>query len=498
MPDWLQTAKGPDPTTYALSAWLFLRLLGLIYVAAFLSLAGQIHGLAGRHGILPAADLLASCERLGRRRFYRVPTLCWFSASDGFLSVLCWSGVVLALLLAFDVAPLPALICLWVLYLSLFRVCSLFLSYQWDVLLLETGFLAIFLAPPELAPQFPPMRAPPLIIVWALWWLLFRLMFSSAVVKLRSGDPAWRKLTALRNHYETQPLPTRLAWHIHKFPLGFHKASAVFMFAIELVVPFFIAGPDAARHVAAAGFVLLMILIEATGNYCFFNLLGIALSVLLIEDRALAGLLGRLFPFLPAYWAAPSAPLRWICLAVVLLVFILSVEPALRLFRVGFTWPKPLARFIAALAPFHLVSSYRLFALMTSERPEIIVEGSNDGVEWLAYEFNCKPGEPKRAPRFVAPHQPRLDWQMWFAALGYFEANPWFFRFLMRLLEGSAPVLGLLKENPFPAGPPRFVRGVVYDYRFTTRAERWMAGAWWKRERRGLYSPIVERGERGM
>ena len=191
------------------------------------------------------------------------------------------------------------------------------------------------------------------------------------------------------------------------------------------------------------------------------------------------------------------SPLWWICLAVVLVIFILSLEPALRLFRVEFTWPKPFARVIAALSPFHLVSSYGLFALMTSERPEIIVEGSNDGVEWLAYEFKCKPGEPKCAPRFVAPHQPRLDWQMWFAALGYFEANPWFFRFLMRLLEGSAPVLALLKENPFPAAPPRYVRGVVYDYRFTTRIERRTTGAWWKRERRGLYSPILERGECG-
>ena len=238
------TGGSTDQTTgaasYLLSSWLFIRLLGLIYLAAFLSLASQIEGLIGNKGILPATEFLKSQQKLGIWRFHRIPTLFWLHTGNAGLMFLSWGGAVLSLLLVAGIAPMPILFLLWVFYLSLFSIGRIFLGYQWDILLLEIGFLTIFLAPVKLVDFFPPMTAPPIIIRWLLWWVLFRLMFSSAIVKLRSVDPAWRKLTALRYHYETQPLPTPLAWYAHQLPLYFHKFSVVVMFVIELLIPFLI------------------------------------------------------------------------------------------------------------------------------------------------------------------------------------------------------------------------------------------------------------------
>jgi lipase maturation factor 1 len=480
-------------STYALSSWVFLRLLGLIYLAAFASLALQIKGLAGQQGILPAVEFLRAQLRLGRRRWVNLPTLCWFSASDAWLLLLSWGGTVLAVFLTIDVAPWPALVLLWVLYLSLFTVCRLFLSYQWDVLLLETGFLAIWLAPSEIMPRFPSVTEPPVIIIWLFWWLLFRLMFSSGIVKLRSGDLGWRMLSALCHHYQTQPLPTPLAWFVHQLPKSFHRASVMFVLAIELAVPLLIFAPAPYRYLAAGLFFLLMVLIEATGNYCFFNLLGIALSLLLLDDHAVVSVFNWIHPAQSPFRFTPAPPaVQALSLGISAIVLLLSFEPVVRLFRYEFNWLKPLRTPLRWLAPFHLVSSYGLFAVMTTERPEIIVEGSNDGVTWLAYEFKWKPGDPKRPPRFVAPHQPRLDWQMWFAALGSYQNNHWFIRFLGRLLEGSPEVLRLLKNNPFPHQPPKYVRSALFDYRFSNLAELRSTGAWWRRERRELYSPMLE------
>jgi len=480
--------------TYVLASWLFLRLLGLIYLVAFVSLATQLKGLVGKHGILPAREFLQERRHWGPSRFLRMPTLCWLSASDTFMLWLAWSGAALALLLLAGFAPIPVLVLLWVFYLSLATVCRIFLGYQWDILLLEAGFLGILLAPLEVAPRFPPVATPSPIVVWLFWWLLFRLMFSSGVAKLRSGDPTWRNLTALSHHYETQPLPTPLAWQAHQLPVDFHKISTVVMFAIEILAPFLIIAPSPARFVAAALFILLMALIQITGNYCFFNLLGIALSILLLDDKVLAPVVGWAFPQLESPGAFIPAP-NWLNGAVTVVavsILTLSAEPILHLFRVRISLPNWLAELLGLVEPFRLVNSYGLFSVMTAERPEIVVEGSNDAVNWQPYEFKFKPGEVTRAPAFVAPHQPRLDWQLWFAALGYYQNNPWFSRFLARLLEGSPTVLSLLKINPFPGSPPRYVRAVLYDYRFTNRAARRATGAWWQRERRGFYSPILE------
>jgi lipase maturation factor 1 len=479
--------------THVLSVWLFLRLLGFIYLAAFLSLAFQIKGLVGSRGILPANEFIARRKRFGMGSFQRDPTLLWINSSDTFLVTFSWTGVALSVLLLIGFAPMPILTLLWILYLSLFTVGRIFLGYQWDVLLLETGFLAIFLAPLELTPHFPPTKGPSTIVLWLLWWLLFRLMFSSGMVKLNSGDRAWRNFTAVCVHYETQPLPTPVAWHAHQLHVRFHQFSTAVMFAIELGAPFLIIGPQWARNIAAGLFIFLMILIELTGNYAFFNLLGVALGVLLLDNKALAPIL-RFFSIetVPSAISPCPAFMNWIAAAVAVLILTLSLLPVIRLFQIQASWPSWLENFFQRFEPFRLVNSYGLFSVMTIERPEIIVEGSDDANTWRAYEFKWKPDDVKRPLHFIAPHQPRLDWQMWFAALGYYHNHPWVRSFLIRLLEGSPQVLSLLKTNPFADKPPRYVRCVLYDYHFTDRKERRVTKAYWKAQRRGVYCPILE------
>lgn len=476
-----------------LSVWLFLRALGLIYFAAFLSLALQIKGLIGSRGILPAVEFVARRKRFGLGSFHRDPTLFWLNSSDTFLVALPWSGVVLSIFLVIGFAPLLVLIVLWIFYLSLFCVCRVFLGYQWDILLLETGFLAIFLAPLEWRPQFPPGSASSPIILWLLWWLLFRLMFSSGLVKLNSGDRAWRNLTALRIHYETQPLPTPLAWHAHRLPIRFHQVSTAIMFTIEVGAPFLIIGPQWARNTAAILFIVLMALIQLTGNYAFFNLLPAALSILLFDDKTLATVFPWFSSHVPVPQPLPCPPMMgYIRMVIALLILSLSSLPLARLFQAQLNWPGWLQSFFEWFEPFRLVNSYGLFSVMTIERPEIIVEGSEDAHTWHAYEFKWKPGDVRRPLRFIAPHQPRLDWQMWFAALGFYHNHPWVHSFLIRLLEGSPAVLSLLRTNPFPEKPPRYVRCIMYDYRFTSWAERRATKAYWKAERRGIYCPTLE------
>lgn len=477
--------------TFALSRWVFLRLLGLIYLAAFVSFGTQALGLIGSRGILPLADILGPIrDYYGAESFTRFPTVFWLDSSDAFLQLVCLAGVSGALLLAAGIAQLPALILLWALYLSIVTAGQVFMGYQWDALLLETGFLAIFLAPLTWRPHWP-RRQPARLVLLLFYWLLFRLMLSSGLVKLLSGDPAWRDLTALAYHYETQPLPTPLAWFAHHLPLWFQRLSTLAVFIIELAAPLLIFLPwRRLRMLAAALFTLLQILILLTGNYTFFNLLTVALCILLLDDRALRRLVPtRWRARLPEVQIRPAALWRlWAVGILAVVMFVLAGARLLMLVLPLGNLPPPLPQVVTAFAPFEVVNSYGLFAVMTTTRPEIIVEGSDDGQTWLAYEFPYKPGDVERAPRWVAPYQPRLDWQMWFAALGSYQQNPWFARFLQRLLEGSPDVLALLAENPFPDAPPRYVRAVLYEYRFSAALAE---GAWWQRTEVGLYAPVV-------
>jgi lipase maturation factor 1 len=331
-----------------------------------------------------------------------------------------------------------------------------------------------------------------MIFIWLLRFLLFRLMFMSGVVKLASGDPTWSNLTALDFHYWTQPLPTPLAWFASQMPLWTKQLSTLIMFFIELVVPFTFFMPRRIRFIGAWLTIFLQLTIILTGNYTFFNWLTIALCILLFDDDALR----RWFPghFRDILQARASAIKRAAAVVLAaLLVFLGGIQVA-RLLDQRINprnLPTPLAELTRRTSAFHLSNGYGLFAVMTKTRPEIIVEGSNDGEEWLPYTFKFKVGDVYRAPPIVAPHQPRLDWQMWFAALGSYQNNPWFVSFVRHLLLGSPEVLALLESNPFPDNPPAFIRARLYQYRFSDSEARAADGAWWMREDAGIYLPAV-------
>jgi lipase maturation factor 1 len=470
------------------SRWLFLRLLGIIYFVAFVSLWVQIDGLIGENGILPAGDFLREISgMLGPSRYWWLPTLFWLSPTDSTLHALCAIGCGLAALLILGIAPAACLAGLWASYLSLCSVGQDFLSFQWDILLVETGFLAIFVAPLTLRPAEIRASTPPPITVWLLRWLLFRLMFSSGAVKLLSGDETWRNLSALEYHYWTQPLPTWIGWYANLLPSSLQRLSCALMFATELGSPCLIWGGVVPRRIAFVPLVFLQVLILLTGNYCFFNLLTIALCLLLLDDGAWPEWLRTR---LTGRCDARAWP-KWILAPIAALIITLSVLQMFSLSRIGLGWPDAVQTLRRVAAPLRLVNSYGLFAVMTTTRPEIAVEGSDDAIRWTEYEFRWKPGDPSRAPAFVEPHQPRLDWQMWFAALGSYEQNPWFVAFAYRLLEGSTAVTRLLERNPFPDHPPRYLRALLYRYTFTDLAERRATGDWWKRELRGAYLPQV-------
>jgi predicted DCC family thiol-disulfide oxidoreductase YuxK len=484
------------PPGEAVTSWLYLRILAVVFGIAFASLGAQIQGLVGSQGILPASQtlqLMAAHAGAGVSRYVQFPTLCWISSADWFLSGLCAAGIALSVALALGVAPVPCLLLLWAAYLSLATVCPVFLWFQWDGLLLEAAFLAMFLAPWALLPRPRGDGSPTRGGVRSSRWLLFRLLFASAAVKLASGDPTWRDLTALRYHYETQPLPTWLAWYAHQLPLWFQRASAGVTFLVEGLVPFLIFAPRRMRFAAAAIIAGHQLLIAATGNYGFFNVLTLALCVLLLDDgvwpRAwVQRLRGRAEAGgVPAGNGWPT----WIRRPVLVSVFLLSLVPLCAAVGAPVSWLGPFPRAYLLAEPFRTVNGYGLFAVMTKERPEIQIEGSRDGIDWSPYEFRSKPGDPSRRPGFVAPHQPRLDWQMWFAALSNYRSEPWLLRFCECLLRNSSPVLRLLRANPFPDAPPRYIRAVVYRYRFTDPETRRATGAWWRRERLGLFAPVL-------
>jgi predicted DCC family thiol-disulfide oxidoreductase YuxK len=472
--------KDHIPPRYDVASFLFLRLFGLIYFSAFVSFGVQALGLIGSHGILPLTEMIDAVGRnAGAARFYFMPMVFWWSAGDAAIQAVCWSGAGLALLLTFNLLPRSSLLLLHVLYLSLLYAGQSFMAYQWDVYLLETGFLALILA-------FATVPG-----IWLLRWLLFRFIFMSGVVKLLSGDPNWRNLSALSYHFLTQPLPTPLAWYAAQLPSSMLKFATGSMLVIELVLPLLIFCPRRLRFGAAFGILLLQSCILVTGNYNWFNLQTMLLCLLLFDDAALRRILPeRLVRLLPAP-ADRAVPRRAASVTVralaLLIVFCSLVQMDLRF---GGSPPAAAQKVDQLIEPLRIVSGYGLFAVMTTQRDEIIIEGSNDGIEWREYEFRYKPGDLMRAPPWNIPHQPRLDWQMWFAALDDPRGLRWFSGLLRRILENEPSVTTLLANNPFPDKPPIYVRASFYDYTFASRSDR-AKGFWWERRLLGLYFPAV-------
>jgi lipase maturation factor 1 len=495
--DRIYAGPGVEPPSYLWVRFVFLRGLALIYLLAFGSFWLQMDGLIGSRGIEPAQAMMASLKieaaqaHIGLERFHQVPALAWWSASDSALHWQCGLGVAGALALLAGLAPAVMLFLLWALYLSLCTISGPFLNFQWDALLLETGFLAIFFAPLQLWERPSRQARPPALAIWLLRWLLFRLMFESGCVKLMSGDASWWNLTALRVHYETQPLPTRLGWQAHQWPQAAQSFCTAVMFVIELAVPVFILAGRRLRLAAAGIFAAFQIFILLTGNYTFFNWLTILLCVPLLDDSVLLVFQKEtVIEKEPASAARRAARWPWpVMLGLTAVIVPLTMIPFLRAAGVRQDWPAPVRWLYGWAQPLRSFNGYGLFAVMTQTRPEIIVQGSADGRTWRDYPFKYKPGDLRRAPGFVAPYQPRLDWQMWFAALGGPRSAPWFFRFEECLLQNSPPVLALLGPNPFPKEPPKYIRALVYEYHFTSRAQRRATGEWWRREPKGLYVP---------
>ncbi|HYR97205.1 MAG TPA: lipase maturation factor family protein [Candidatus Binatus sp.] len=452
---------------------LFLRLLGVVFLVAFLSLLAQVTLLFGSRGLLPAADYLRST-----RGVVDAPTVFWIADGDGALRAAAIAGAVLSFGLILNVAPRYCLLLLWVLYLSFVTVGQEFFAFQWDNLLLESAFFSLFIAPGGLRPTRPPPPHP--IAVFLMLWLVFRMHVESGAAKLLLGDPTWRDLTAMATYYETAPLPTWIGWWAHQMPLWGHRVTGGVVYLVELALPFLMWGPRTVRTAVFAAMVAMQIAILLTANYGFFNYLSIALALFVLDDTHLG---------VPVAVAA-DPPRRAAPLAVVAAVLVgLSAVQFLPLVPVARPFEAALLPVQRVLSTFRSINAYHLFAHMTLVRREAVIEGSEDGTTWLPYEFRYKPGDPDRAPPFVAPHQPRVDFQLWFLLLGPQPGARWFDALLDRLLSAPDVVAPLFARDPFPVTPPRFVRVAIYRYRFTDRATHAATGASWQRELQGYSRP---------
>jgi len=480
---WL-CGRDHEPPRFDLISWLFLRAMGLIYFVAFVSFGAQAMGLIGSHGILPLSEFTSAVRsQLGSEGYWQFPMVFWLDQSDLAILAACWAGTALSLFLIFNLLPRLSLFFLFALYLSIFYAGQIFMGYQWDLLLLESGFLALILS----------IATRPGL--WLLRWLLFRFMFLSGSVKLLSGDPTWANLSALSYYFQTEPLPTPLAWYAHHLPQVILTASTAATLIIELALPFLIFFPRRPRFVAAFGFLLLQVVILLTGNYAFFNFLTMAVCLALFDDAALRKILPDRLKRFVQYRVREIKPGKIVSFTVgafALLIVFAGLTQIYALFGGGLSeralWVD------REIAPLRIVNSYGLFAVMTTALPEIIVEGSDDGVHWREYSFKYKPGDVMRRPQWNFPHQPRLDWQMWFAALGTESQSPWFSRFLQCLLANSPEVTALLGSNPFPCKPPLYIRALLYDYRYSSRKEKEATGAWWVRRPEGIYFPAIGLG----
>ncbi len=473
-----------DDRTFTLSSWLFARALGAVLLIAFVSLGVQAKGLFGANGVMPISMFVESAKSAGHS-FWQHPSALWWASGDGMILGVWVVGIIASVALLVGLVPKAALGVSWFAYLSFVSLGWPFMSFQWDTLLLEVSFTALFFVPWRVRDRLREHPPPHPVARWALWWLLFRLVFRSAYVKLASGDAAWADLSALSYHYWTQPLPTALAWYANQLPDWFQSLCCALMFAVEFGAPILIWVPRPwARRAAAGSVAALMFLIAATGNYGFFNLLTIVLCIPLLDDR----LLGRLVPseIRPAApsprrqkWATSSAVAPALVITLSAVVFFAS------------TFGQRAPGWLNPIYSFATFNNYGLFSVMTTERPEISIEGTLDGETWKPYVFRYKPGPLGRAPVWNTPHQPRLDWQMWFAALGDYRRNIWLGNLMTRLLQGEPSVLELIGDNPFQDGPPKQVRAVIYRYELTDRDERQATGHWWKRHDRMLYAPIL-------
>lgn len=456
---------------YWASRLVFQRMLAAVYLVGFLVAANQFRALMGERGLLPIPRFLE------RASFRQAPSLFHLYYSDRCFTAVAWTGVVVSaglLLGAGDRLPVWAHMLLWalpwLLYLSIVNVGQTWYAFGWESLLLETGFLAIFLGPAHIAP--------PVLVLWLLLWVLFRVEFGAGMIKMR-GDPCWRDLTCLYYHHETQPMPGPLSWYFHHLPRPLHKMEVAANHVAQLVVPFFLFAPQPAATLAAGIIIVTQSWLVLSGNFSWLNIVTITLAVSAVD--------GDLLPLSPPEMTEPPAWYRAVVLAITAAVAVLSYWPVRNLLG-----RRQLMNY--SFNRIHLVNTYGAFGHITKERRELIIEGTDDdpvdrNTVWREYELKGKPGDPRRRPPQVAPYHLRLDWLLWFVPLSTRYGARWLPALLTKLLEGDREVLKLFRRNPFPDAPPRYVRIRLFRYRYTTWRERRETGAWWVRAPVGQLLP---------
>ena len=511
---WLFGRQPGDPERL-IPRWLFLRALGAIYFSAFFSLIFQIRGLIGPGGILPTSRYLLAVEQsLGNwHRVWYAPTLLWFSGGPLMLSALCWAGMLASLLLVLNLWPRGMLVICFVCFLSFVSPAQEFSGYQSDGMLLEAGFIAFFFAPPGFRPGLAPLHPASRASLFLLQWEWFRIYFESGVVKLLSGDPEWRNFTAMDEYYQNGPLPTWIGWYVQHLPHWFHAGTVYATLALELGLVWMLFLPRRWRIVCFCIVTPWQVGVILTANYTFLNYLVLAMGVLLLDDRFLLRVIAKKWRAqLTAGVSRPESPLTpdlssgkesldryWrlmkLCASAVMLTWILYATTA-ELAWMFAKLPLPTSP-VEALEPFRIANRYGLFAVMTRGRYEIEFQGSADGQTWIAYPFRYKPQKLNEPPRIYAPYQPRFDWNLWFASLGSWREYPIVPNTEVLLLSNDKDVLALFAGNPFPQQPPHQIRAVLWQYRFTTIAEKRTTGMWWRRQLLGLYAPTLEQGPDG-
>lgn len=466
---------------YWLARQVLQRGIAAIYLVGFVAAARQFRPLIGERGMLPIPRFV---ERVS---FRIAPSIFQLHYSDRFFATLCWFGAALSAAIlagAIDLVPLwasmPIWLALWVLYLSIVNVGQRWYGFGWESLLLEAGFLAIFLGNDK--------TAPPLLVLFLARWLLFRVEFGAGLIKLR-GDPCWRNLTCLYYHHETQPMPGPLSWFFHHLPKPLHRVEVAGNHFAQLVVPFALFAPQPVASVAAAIVIVTQLWLVISGNFAWLNWVTIVLAVSAVDQSSFASV----FP-VPDAPTLPDPPI-WFAATVIgvtTLMAVLSFWPVRNMISSH-------QRMNASFNPYHLMNTYGAFGSVGRTRYEVVIEGTDDHditeqTVWREYGFKGKPGDPHRLPRQWAPYHLRLDWLMWFAALSPAYALDWLGPFVARLLRNDAPTLRLLRHNPFPASPPQYVRAQLYQYRFTTWRELFREHAWWERTLIGEYMPPVALG----
>ncbi|WP_395307643.1 lipase maturation factor family protein [Mycobacterium sp. AMU20-3851] len=456
------------------------RGIAAVYLIAFLCAALQFRGLLGSNGMTPIPKFLA------RSSFRAKPSIFHLHYSDRFFAGVCWAGAAVSAAMVVglgDAVPLWAAMLLWLglwaAYLSIVNVGQTWYSFGWESLLLEAGFLAVFLGNDE--------TAPPLLVLLLARWLLFRVEFGAGLIKIR-GDRCWRDLTCLYYHHETQPMPGPLSWFFHRLPKPLHRMEVLGNHITQLIVPFGLFAPQPVAGIAAAIMIVTQLWLVASGNFAWLNWLTIILACSVLDDRMFAAVLGVRAPV-----DAPTAVPTWfgvLVLAFTALVLVLSVRPARNLLS-------PHQRMNSTFDPLHLVNAYGAFGSVGKVRYEVAIEGTADAAisahtEWREYGFKGKPGDPARIPRQWGPYHLRLDWLMWFAAISPSYARPWIGPLLQGLLSNNRDIVKLLRNNPFPDRPPTYVRALLYEYRFTTGTELIRDRVWWRRELVGDYLPPID------